>query len=442
MPPLKITLVGGGSYGWTPNLLRNLFGMADLRGSEVMLYDLNPEALGLAFRLAERYREQYGGLTVRQTTDQTEALRDADFVTVTITTGGLRAMRPDLEIPARYGIWQAVGDTTGPGGLVRALRGVPVYLELGEAMARLCPKAWMLNCSNPLGALTRTAIRECGVKALGVCHGVRNRVRLLAEWCGAKPEEVDFLNSGVDHCAWFPKFEVNGRRLEEILLERGVLDWLKLPPDQAQADPRFGSLYHFRCGFLLWQHLGVLPAISDRHVIEFFPTFFRGDNVTKYGLELTTIADRERGAAEGKARVERLVSGEEPLPEPVGVEAMDNIAGWMVALSGGRPLEDNLNAPNTGQVPQLPAGALVETRGLLDGDGPHGVISPLPPPLEALIYPFCVREELIIDAALAGSFDQALAAMLLDPLVGDIAIAQPMLEEMLLATREWLPRFG
>lgn len=441
MPALKIALVGGGSYAWMPNLLPNLFGMPSLQGSEVVLYDLSEEALALTGGLAARYQEQYGGLQVTTTTDQTTALRDADFVVVTITTGGLRAMAQDLGIPEKYGIYQAVGDTTGPGGLVRALRGVPVYLELGEAMQRLCPGAWLLNCSNPLGPLTRVVIRECGIRALGVCHGVRNRVRMLADWLGAELGDLDYLNSGIDHLAWFTRFDVNGRGLGEILLERGVREWLALPPVEARADATFGPLYHFRCGFLLWQHLGVLPAISDRHLIEFFPTFLRGDNARAYGLDLTTVADRERSGAEYKARVQRLAEGADPLPPPTGPGAMDNLAGWMVALKGESVVEDNLNAPNTGQVPQLPRDCLVETRGILDGDGPHGTVSPLPPALEALIYPFCVREEMIIDAALAGSFDQALAALLLDPLVGDIEIARPLLKEMLLATREWLPRF-
>lgn len=442
MPALKIALVGGGSFAWTPNLLRNCFGLPALAGSELVLHDLNPEALALTGALAEKYRERYGGLSVTTTTDPEAALDSADFVTVTITTGGLRAMRHDLEIPARYGIAQAVGDTTGPGGLVRALRAVPVYEALGRSMARRCPRAWMLNCSNPLGPLTRVVVRETGVRALGVCHGVRNRVRMLADWFGVTPAELDYVNTGIDHCAWFTKLEINGRRAEDILVERGVQEWLRLSPAEAREDPVFKGLYHFRCGLLLWQHLGVLPAISDRHLIEFFPTFFRGENTRRYDVDLTTIADRERSGADYRGRVERLVSGEEPLPEPSGPGAMDNLAGWMLALSGVGTVEDNLNAPNTGQVPQLPRETLVETRGLLDASGPQPLLSPLPPALEALIYPFCVREELIIDAALEGSFAKALAALLLDPLVGDVEIARPLLEEMLLATREWLPRFA
>lgn len=199
MRDLKIVHVGAGSYAWAPNLLANIFGSEPLGGSELVMYDLNPEALDLTYRLALKYREVSGqGTRVVKTADREEAFRDADFVVVTITTGGLRAMEHDLTIPERYGIFMTVGDTGGPGGLSRALRGVPVYLEMARAMERLCPRAWMLNCSNPLCALTRVVNKESAIRALGVCHGVRNRVRLLADFFGVPTERFDFVNTGID----------------------------------------------------------------------------------------------------------------------------------------------------------------------------------------------------------------------------------------------------
>lgn len=444
MTDLKIVHVGAGSYAWTPNLLPNIFGSEPLRDSELVMFDLNPEALELTHQLALKYKDLSGFQTrLTKTSDQTEAFRDADFVIVTITTGGLRAMEHDLSIPEKYGITMTVGDTGGPCGLVRALRGVPVYLQMAQAMERHCPQAWMLNCSNPLCALTRVVNKETGIRALGVCHGVRNRVRMFADFFQVPPERLSFVNTGIDHCAWFTELAVDGRPAQDILREMGIAEWLKLPPAEAEAHPVFAPLYGFRCGLKLWPLVGALPAISDRHLAEFFPWFQRGDGIERYGLTRTTIADRIKSGAEGRARVERLVSGEEPLPPLVSERAMDNMAGWMIALAGGGlTVEDNLNAPNTGQIPQLPREAIVETRGLLDGAGVHPLTSPLTPPLEAIVRPHVLREELTVEAALEGSFEKALAVLTLDPLLMDFNQARPMLEEMIAATREWLPQFN
>lgn len=443
MRDLKIVHVGAGSYAWAPNILRNVFGSEALRNSELVMFDLSPEPLELTYQLALKYKQLSGfQTTITKTGDQTQAFRDADFVIVTITTGGLRAMEQDLSIPEQYGIFMTVGDTGGPCGLSRALRGVPVYLEMARAMERLCPQAWMLNCSNPLCALTRVVNKETSIRALGVCHGVRNRVRLLADFFKASPEGFHFVNTGIDHCSWFTELNVAGRPAQEILLEMGVEDWLKLPPQQAKQDPVFAPLYSFRCGLKLWPLVGALPAISDRHLAEFFPWFQRGDGIERYGLERTTIADRVQSGAEAKARLERYLSGEEALPPLVSETAMDNMAGWMIALSGGGlTVEDNLNAPNLGQVPQLPQDALVETRGLLDGAGVHPLASPLTPALEAIIRPYVMREEWTVEAALEGDFEKALAVLTLDPLLLDFEQARPMLEELIAATREWLPQF-
>lgn len=440
MRDLKIVHVGAGSFAWSPNLLRNIFGSEPLRNSELVMLDLNPEALELTAALASRYRDLSGFATrITVTTDQEEALREADFVVVTITTGGLRAMAHDLAVPEKHGIFMTVGDTGGPGGLSRALRGVPVYLQLARRMEQLCPQAWLLNCSNPLCALTRAVNKETSIRALGVCHGVRNRVRLLADYFGVPLERFQFTNTGIDHCSWFTQLCVDGQPAQEILRERGIEEWLALPPEQAEQDPVFGPLYGFRCGLKLWPLVGALPAISDRHLTEFFPWFQRGDGPQRYGLARTTVADRAASAEEARERVRRLVNGEEALPPLVSETAMDNLAGWMIALSGGMTVEDNLNAPNTGQVPELPLEAIVETRGLLDGNGPHAVTSPLTPQLQAIIRPHVLREELTVEAAVELNFDKALAVLTLDPLLADLEQARPLLEELLEATSEWLP---
>lgn len=449
MANLKITLVGGGSFAWTPGLLGNLLSNRRLEGCHVVLHDLNPEPLDLTYRLALKYQELTGtSITFEQTTDQAAALDGADYVVVTISTGGLKTMRVDLEVPEKYGIFQTVGDTTGPGGLSRALRNVPVFLKMAQAMEKRCPEAWLLNVSNPLCALTRAATKETGIKALGLCHGVLGVARHYAGFFGVELADCSYVNTGIDHCSWFGDFRVKSRPAEQLLVQMGVDRWLAKPAAEAKQDPTFGKLYDFRCGLMLWRLLGALPAIGDRHLVEFFPRFLHGKaNVERYGLVRTSIADRERYYANGRARLERLLSGEERLvireaTDVVGARQGDDVAAWIVALEGHHVIEDNLNAPNIGQVPELPLGAIVETRGVLDATGFRPIASPLPKPLLPVVLPHVVREELTVEAALEGSFEKALAALASDPLVDGVETARPMLEEMIAGNREWLPQFS
>ncbi|MCZ6634885.1 MAG: hypothetical protein O7G87_15905 [bacterium] len=440
MANLKIVLVGGGSFAWTPRLVGNILQNDFLNGSEVVLYDVNPETLALTYQLCQQYRELSGAdVRIIQTTDQTEALSGADAVVVTITTGGLRAMAHDLEIPEKYGIYQMVGDTVGPGGLSRSLRNVPVFLNLARAMETHCPGGWMLNCSNPLSALTRVVDRETSVRTVGVCHGVPNVAKNFAQFFGVDIASCSYVNTGIDHCAWFTEFVVNGRPAMEQLKEMGVEDWLALDPEAAEQDGTFAGLSRLRCGIRVGLDLGALPAIGDRHLFEFLPGYLNDeDAMAKHGLVRTSVADREKGKVDAQKRLEELVKGTGELQLP---DSSDDVAAWIAALYGGPPVEDNLNAPNIGQVPQLPEGAVVETRGVLDATGYRPLVSPMPEPIEAIVRPHAVREELTVDAALEGSFEKALSAMVSDPLVRNAEDARPLLEELVAANREFLPQF-
>jgi len=441
MAHIKIALVGGGSCGWGPSVIGNILGNPYLDGCEAVLHDIDGEALERNFRLAQRFRDLAGAATTfARTTDQTAALDGADFVVVTISTGGLSAMRVDLEGPEKYGIFQTVGDTVGPGGLLRALRNVPVFLQLARAMEKRCPRAWMLNCSNPLSVLTRVVNKETSIRALGLCHGARAQVRQFAEFFGSNLEDGAYVNTGIDHCAWLTELVVGGRDAGAMLLEKGVDRWLARPPDEARGDEVFGKLYASRCGLALWRQLGALPGIGDRHMVEFFPGFLQGmENVERHGLVRTSIADRENSYARARTRIQDLLGREEELRLP---EASDDAAGWIAALAGGPPIEDNLNAPNLGQIPELPSGAVVETRGILDATGYRPIASPMPGQIEAVVRPHVLRQELIVEAAVEGNFDKALAALTSDPLVPRTNLARPMLEEMMAGTKEWLPQFG
>ena len=221
--------------------------------------------------------------------------------------------------------------------------------------------------------------------------------------------------------------------------EMDVDSWLALPPEKAKEDPTFGLLFPERNGIRLGLQLGALPAIGDRHLCEFLPTFLSSEeNVARFGLTRTTMDDREAAARGRFDDIERMIADpnlEVPNPE------MDDVGAWISALSGGEPIEDNVSAPNVGQIPQLPEGCVVETRAVLDTGGCHPLSSPMPEALEAIVRPHAIRDEMAVEAALTGDFDLALAALSSDPIVGSEDTARDLMRDLVEATKEWLPRF-
>ena len=247
-----------------------------------------------------------------------------------------------------------------------------------------------------------------------------------------------YVNTGIDHCAWFTQFLVNVRPAMEQLKEMGIDEWLAMPPEQAEQDATFADLFRLRCGIMIGQNLNVLPAIGDRHMFEFLPGFLNDPKAMKQydGTDIGCGPGERTG--DSQDRLSRLIRDDESVTLP---GSSDDVAAWIAALNAGPPVEDNLNAPNIGQIPQLPEGAVVETRGVLDASGLRPLVSPMPPEIEAIVRPHALRAELTVDAALEGDFDKALAAMMSDPLLKSGDLARPMLKELVAANQPWLPQF-
>src|SRR5438552_4833649 len=185
MAKTRICFIGGGSYNWMPKLLGDLALTPDLEGT-IVLQDINPSALADIEQYGRKALASAGSrFTIETTTDLDRGLDGAEFVVVTITTGGLDTMGLDLAIPERYGIYQSVGDTVGPGGLSRALRNVPVMVGITHSIERICPDAWLLNLTNPMTVLTRiVGLTAPRLKVVGLCHelfGVRGGLMRMFE---------------------------------------------------------------------------------------------------------------------------------------------------------------------------------------------------------------------------------------------------------------------
>ncbi len=225
----KITIVGGGSYSWGPLFVRDLLIAPALQDAVIVLHDVDAQALETVYSLGCTLVQRRGQGRIERTLDLEAALRAADFVILTITTGGLEAMRHDVEIPEKYGVFQAVGDTVGPGGLVRALRNIPVVAALAQKMEQLCPRAWLLNYTNPMTTLCRTVGKTSSIRTIGLCHewhGVRDR---LSAYLGVPASAFAPRIAGINHLPWLLGLEVNGEdympRLQEFAAELLAAAW-------------------------------------------------------------------------------------------------------------------------------------------------------------------------------------------------------------------------
>jgi alpha-galactosidase len=448
---VQITIIGGGSYQWTPELLADLLSTESLHGAHIVLEDIDPAPLDKMEGLARKVDEALGaGATIATTTDQKRALDGADFVIVTISTGGFDSMAIDLDIPTRYGIRQSVGDTVGPGGINRSLRNIPVLVGVAEDMAVVCPDAWLLNITNPMTCLTRSICRQTDVKAVGLCHEVGNWTLDLAIAVGKPHEAVAPTVAGVNHFPVVTSLEVDGADgfalLADMVEEAGGLAALAPHPGRPKAEEmsRLDFVQRHALKLTLLDMWGAFPAAGDRHIAEFLPWVLTEESGwgAEYNIELTSIARRQEHQDGYIADVDAWLGGTKTLQTWQSGELPALVIDSLVT---GRRRDLPVNIPNAGQVPDVPADSVVESICIVDGDGIRGRdVAPLPPPYAELVRRHAAVAEMTVEAALDGDRALAEAAFVLDPLAGrgDLGQTEAMIEELLTATADWLPQFS
>jgi alpha-galactosidase/6-phospho-beta-glucosidase family protein len=447
----QVTIIGGGSYQWGPELMADLFGTPALAGMHLVLQDINPDPLpkmeALAHKLIDALEAK---ATVAVTTDQKAALEGADFVIVCISTGGFRSMAVDLDVPAAHGITQTVGDSVGPGGINRSLRNVPVLVGIGKDMEQICPDAWLFNITNPMTTLTRSVCRETSIKTVGLCHEVGNFTMDLAIALRKPWEAVKPWVTGVNHFPVLTGLEVDGEDgfaiLRDLVEEVGGLASLSPQPGREEAE-KFSKLDFARRHMLklnLLERWGTFPAAGDRHIAEFlsFALTPESDWGAAYNIELSPISRREKNAADDIANVNGWLDGTKDLQTWQSGELP---APMIEAMLTGVPFEAPVNIPNVGQAPDLPDDVVVESICVIDGNGIRGRdVSRLPAPYAEIVRRHTATQELTVEAALRGDRSLAAQAFALDPLAGrgDLGEMDAMVAELLAGTAEWLPQFA
>jgi alpha-galactosidase len=440
----KVTIIGGGSSSFVPVLLRRMMQSASLADADVSLMDVDAGRLSVMQALADRLVEgESSPLKVTSTTDQREALTGADFVIAAISVGGMDAWADDLEIPGRYGIVMHVGDSVGPGGILRALRNAPVLAEVARNVSEVgSPGAWVFNYTNPapIEALAmRAAAPDVRSYALCSCTGHPSSAEWLAEQAGVDAKDIAMppVVAGINHCA----------SVKELRLVDGT-DALPLVRRRA-TNP-----------VVRWvlDRYGVLPYCWS-HWTEFFPQMQRLEGeyagraqgvAMRYGItthdmdyERARVADLERLAREWTAEDAPAITLAD-LPEgdeDWGIEVIDLID----ALQGNGAITRVVNAPNEGTIPNLPAEAIVEVNCRVDGYGIRPIeTGPLNDQLAAHLRRYYDFQRQVVRAALSGDREEALHAFVLDPNTAaklDLEQTEQMMDEMLEANRRHLPLF-
>jgi len=455
----KITFIGGGSYQWTSKLLIDLVNMPSLVDAEVVIEDIDPAPIPRMLELVDHIAKVRGiGLHATGTTDQKAALDGADYVVVCISTGALQSMGLDIAIPERYGIKQSVGDTVGPGGIVRALRNIPVMVDIARDMEQVCPDAWMLNLTNPMTTLTRSVLRETSINAVGLCHEVTIATFMLSLLLECDMRKMKMEISGVNHLPIITKCEIEGNdglamlreileREDEVRREPIAFNFREMIGHEAVSEggewTKAGLLDLNRVKLDIFRRTGALPGAGDRHLVEFFSGFLTEDSnwALDWGVQLTDMAGRERWQRRHIADFEATLAAPEISRMPSG----EMVAGLIDSRMRDKPRDYPVNIANTGQCPDLPNGVVVESMCTVDARGVRGRDRAVLPSLLAdTVRRVSLSQELTVEAAVTGNRDRVVDAMLVDPLAGriDYQAVQNMADDMITATSKWLPQFA
>lgn len=447
----QITYIGGGSRAWAWVLMNDLCKAKDISGT-VRLYDIDAEAAKKNEVIGNRI-EAPGHWTYKTASSLQEALTGTDFVIISILPGTFDEMESDVHSPEKYDVYQSVGDTTGPGGLIRALRTIPMIREIAAAVRSYAPKAWVINYTNPMAICIKTLYTEFPeIKAFGCCHEVFGTQALigeaLKEVCGVtdpKREEICVNVVGVNHFTWFTKGKYHNidlfdvyRKFVDKYYESGFTsgamgNWMN---DSFQSAARVR--------FDLFRRFGSIAAAGDRHLAEFMDKedYLTSPEVVKsWKFGLTPVSWRKEDLKARLARSERLYSGEEQFNlNETGEEGVSMIR----ALLGLSTVVTNVNLPNRGQISNLPLGSVVETNATFRADSVEPVMAgEIPAPLLARIAKVSEENDEAVAAGFSQSFDQAYEAFRRGHLVKTLTEAQKkeLFDTMIQNTKKYLTMY-
>jgi alpha-galactosidase len=435
----KIAFIGAGSLGFTRGLVRDILTFPLLKDAELALMDINAERLEFAKNSVQRIVDMgHYPAKVTATMNRAEALEGADAVLVTILAGAVDVWQHDILIPKQYGVDINIGDTRGPSGIFRALRTIPVMLGIARDMERYCPDATMLNYTNPMAMLCRAMQRETSIQLTGLCHSVQGTAEMLAGWIGAPMAEITYTCAGINHMAWYVKYEWNGKDAYP-LIRKAITERPEVYNQEQVRNEMFLAFDYY-------------VTESSGHNSEYNPWFRkRADLIEKYcthgtgwnpGVYAYVVNEYQKAAQTWKEEAKKWFAKETPISLDRGHE----YAAYIInALQGGEPFEFNGNVRNTGLVTNLPPNACVEVPVWASKKGLSAMhVGALPPQVAALTNLSANIEEMAVEAAINGDPRLVYQAVAYDPLTAavlSLAEIRQMVDQMLEQNKDYLPQF-
>jgi len=464
----KITFIGAGSTVFAKNLLGDLLSFPELAHATISLHDIDPERLRTTEVVAHRLAQGLGAHpTIEATLDRRQALDGADYAIAMFQIAGYQPGTViDFEIPKKYGLRQTIADTLGVGGIMRALRTIPVMLEMAQDMQDLCPDVTFLNYVNPMAMLTWAMNRGTPIKTVGLCHSVQGTAEQLAHDLDIPLEEITYRCAGINHMAFYLRFErhlPNGEvedlypRLHQVIAEGRVPDWN-------------------RVRYEVFKRLGYFVTESSEHFSEYVPWFIKRDRpdlIERFNIPLDEYIRRcEVQIAGWEASHETVLNPDAPIDEAtlrerlLAVRATEQDVRNAIAmvtnfdaitpsheygayiihsLETGIPRVIYGNVMNYGLIDNLPQGCCVEVPCLVDRNGIQPTrIGALPPHLAALIQTNVNVQALTVEAALTRKREHIYHAAMLDPHTAaelDLEQIWQLVDDLIAAHGDWLPAY-
>ncbi len=436
---IKVALIGAGSGTFALNVITDILAIDGLDDGTFALVDLDTRRLELSQAVAEQVIQAAGKRwTVQATTDRRRVLPGSDYVFHMIEVGGPENTRLDYEIPLKYGVEQCIADTIGPGGIFKYLRTAPAWLAICRDLEELCPQALVINYSNPLSAMTLTALRATSLPVVGLCQSTILTAYQLADYVHVPFEEMRYRCAGINHLSWFVTLEHNGENLYPRLRK-------------AAQEPRIYEQEPVR--FDLMRAFGYFTTESSGHTSEYVPYFRKRRDLIDHYVSIQPDCvggararnwPRERAAREERLRdyLERERRGERAFYLERSLDAGSFVVEGH-ALN--RPQVIHGNVRNSGLIENLPRDGCVEVACLVDRNGVQPLhFGPLPTPLAALDAAHLVVHDLLVQALLNEEREAAVQALMLDPLtaaVCSLSEIRQMFDEMAAAQQAYLPHF-
>jgi alpha-galactosidase len=433
----KITLIGAGSTVFAKTLLSDILSFPELSESSICLHDIDPERLRTSAVVTEKVAAALNAHpTVVATTDRREALDGADYVIGMFQVGGYKPSTVvDFEIPKKYGLRQTIADTLGIGGIMRGLRTIPVMLDMCADMSHLCPDVWFLNYVNPMAILCWAVYRATKIKTVGLCHSVQGTAAQLARSIQVPIDEINYLCAGINHMAFYLRFErktVDGvedlyPRLHQVVADGRVPDWNRV---------RYEML----------TRLGYFVTESSEHFSEYVPWFIKRDRpdlISRYNIPLDEYISRCENQLAAWEQARELFENSD---FPLTVERSHEYGAYIIhSIETGQPHVIYGNVMNEGLIDNLPQGCCVELPCLVDKNGVQPTrIGSLPPQLAALMQTNINVQALTVEAALTGKREHIYHAAMLDPHTAaelDLEQIWALVDELIAAHGEWLPEY-